>query len=70
MRQVLGSGAPKEAFYTDGAVKQAYKNYVSAFLNRKNSITGVLFKDDPVLMSVEVREGENGGGRKSEDRCI
>ena len=54
VREVLGDGKAKELFYTDSSVKQAYKNYVATFLNRKNTITGVVYKEDPVIMSVEV----------------
>jgi len=32
----------------------AYKNYVSTFLNRKNTISGVVYRDDPTLMAVEL----------------
>lgn len=62
VREVLGDGKAKELFYTDSAVKQAYKNYVATFLNRKNTITGVVYKDDPVIMSVEVSGKWVGGG--------
>eukprot|EP00884_Botryococcus_braunii_P017443 jgi/Botrbrau1/4382/Bobra.105_2s0028.1 len=51
---VLGVGHEKELFYTDAAVKQAFKNYVTTFLFRKNTITGRLYKDDPTIFSVEL----------------
>jgi len=64
VNEVLGSGQPKELFYTNDKVKAAYKAYVAAFLNRKSSITGTLYKDDPVLMSVEV------GREKKQNGCV
>lgn len=31
--------------------RDAFKNYVKAILTRRNSITGVLYKDDPTIMA-------------------
>ena len=33
---------------------QAYQNYVQTILTRNNTITGVLYKDDPTIMAVEL----------------
>lgn len=43
-----------DLFYTDGNCRNMYKNYISYFLNRKNSITGVIYKDDPTIMMWEL----------------
>lgn len=34
-----------------GVCRDAFKNYVKAILTRRNSITGVLYKDDPTIMA-------------------
>jgi len=36
-------------FYTNQQIKQVYKEYVKYFLTRINSITGVMYKDDPTI---------------------
>jgi mannan endo-1,4-beta-mannosidase len=41
-------------FYTAPEVKQAYKNWVSYLINRKNTITGRLYKDDPTIFAWEL----------------
>lgn len=52
--QVLGPGADKELFYTDPEIKDAYKKYVKMMINRRNTITGILYKDDPTIMAWEL----------------
>ena len=43
---------PKE-FYTDPQVKDDFKQFISYVLNRKNTITGVRYKDDPAILCWE-----------------
>ncbi|KAK9918089.1 hypothetical protein WJX75_001118 [Coccomyxa subellipsoidea] len=38
-------------FYKSLAIRNAFKYYVKAILMRRNSITGVLYKDDPTIMA-------------------
>ena len=33
---------------------QAYKNYITTLLNRKNTITGVYYRDDPIIFALEL----------------
>ncbi|MFC1734352.1 cellulase family glycosylhydrolase, partial [candidate division KSB1 bacterium] len=50
-------GRPTEVhdmFYTDTCTKDAYKNYVSYFLNRVNTLTGIAYKDDPTIFAWEL----------------
>lgn len=52
--QLIGSGQPKELFYTNSACKQAYMNYVTMLLTRTNTYTGVQYKNDPTIFSFEL----------------
>jgi mannan endo-1,4-beta-mannosidase len=54
VEQVKGAGQPKELFYTDAAVKDAYWTYVSTVLSRTNTLTGVRYVDDPTIFSIEL----------------
>jgi len=36
-------------FYTDTNMQNDYKNYVSSILNRTNTLTGVVYKNDPTI---------------------
>ncbi len=38
-------------FYSDTLAKKMYRNAISKIINRKNSITNILYKDDPTIMS-------------------
>ena len=55
--QIVGNGYDKEMFYTDGRVKQAYRNYVYMLLHRPNTYTGIQYKDDPTIFSIELMVG-------------
>ncbi|KAJ4793770.1 hypothetical protein LUZ62_045016 [Rhynchospora pubera] len=41
-------------FFTDDIVKQYYKNHIKAVLTRVNSITGLMYKDDPSIFAWEL----------------
>ncbi|MDM8526398.1 SBBP repeat-containing protein [Desulfococcaceae bacterium HSG8] len=41
-------------FYTDSCVKAAYKKYISAVINRVNTLTGITYKDDPTIFAWEL----------------
>ncbi|KAL8127168.1 mannan endo-1,4-beta-mannosidase 7-like [Apium graveolens] len=41
-------------FYTNSLVKGFYKNHINTVLNRRNSITGVSYKDDNTIMAWEL----------------
>ncbi|XP_047320192.1 mannan endo-1,4-beta-mannosidase 7-like [Impatiens glandulifera] len=43
-----------DGFYTNVVVKEMYKNHVKTVVNRLNTITGVIYKDDPTIMSWEL----------------
>ncbi|KAJ1699759.1 hypothetical protein LUZ63_008271 [Rhynchospora breviuscula] len=41
-------------FFTDDVVKQYYKNHIKAVLTRVNSITGLMYNDDPSIFAWEL----------------
>lgn len=41
-------------FFTNSLVKGFYKNHIRTVLNRDNTITGVLYKNDPTIMAWEL----------------
>ncbi|XP_042494318.1 mannan endo-1,4-beta-mannosidase 1-like [Macadamia integrifolia] len=41
-------------FYTNPMVKEYYKNHVKRVLTRLNTITGIVYKDDPTVMAWEL----------------
>lgn len=50
-------GRPTEVhdmFYTNDCTKQLYKDYVSYFLNRVNTLTGIKYKDTPAIFAWEL----------------
>ncbi|XP_013469110.2 mannan endo-1,4-beta-mannosidase 4 [Medicago truncatula] len=51
----------EDDFFINPLVKQYYKNNVKAVLTRKNTINGVLYKDDPTIFAWELM---------NEPRCI
>jgi len=49
-------------FFTNDSIKAWYKNYLYTILNRKNTFTNILYKDDPMIFSFELmNEAENPG---------
>ena len=41
-------------FYTDERVRSAYKNWALHIINHKNSIDGILYRDDPTIFAWEL----------------
>lgn len=48
------AGANAADFYSNLRCQDIYKNYVSNWLNRVNTVTGVTYKDDPVIFAWEL----------------
>jgi endo-1,4-beta-mannosidase len=43
-----------QLFYTDPAVVKAYKDWIAHLINRKNSINGTLYRNDPTIFAWEL----------------
>jgi mannan endo-1,4-beta-mannosidase len=54
-------GQYHDQFYTDPVIRQWYKDWISHLLNRTNTITGRVYKDDPTIMTWELA---------NEPRCL
>ncbi|OIV89796.1 hypothetical protein TanjilG_12109 [Lupinus angustifolius] len=44
----------EDDFFTNPLVKGYYKNHIKSVLTRKNSLTGIAYKDDPTIMAWEL----------------
>ncbi|XP_020218559.1 mannan endo-1,4-beta-mannosidase 7 [Cajanus cajan] len=44
----------EDDFFTNPVVKGYYKNHIKAVLTRRNSLSGVAYKDDPTIMAWEL----------------
>jgi len=43
----------RDVFYTDPQLKADYKDLVKYVLNRRNTVSGILYKDDPAILAWE-----------------
>ncbi len=44
------SGKPKGSFWTDEDVKADYRHFLDFILNRKNTVNGIVYKNDPAIL--------------------
>lgn len=60
------SGKPKGSFWTDEAVKDDYRHFLDFVLNRKNTVNGILYKNDPAILCWQLGNefGSYAGDRK------
>jgi Endo-beta-mannanase len=45
------SGKPGDSFWTDEEVKADFKHFLNYLFNRKNTVNGLLYKDDPAILA-------------------
>jgi hypothetical protein len=60
----------KYAFFTDNTVKQDFKNYITMLLNRENSYTRVVYKNDPTVLCWELGNELWAPDESSDDKVI
>ncbi|XP_054777552.1 mannan endo-1,4-beta-mannosidase 4-like [Prosopis cineraria] len=53
-RGQISAVSNEDGFFTHLVVKQYYKNHIKAVLTRRNTITGVAYKDDPAVFAWEL----------------
>jgi mannan endo-1,4-beta-mannosidase len=57
-------------FYTDEKARELYRAHVRKIVTRRNTVTGVLYRDDPAIMSYELmNEAQAPTGRYNERRA-
>ncbi len=44
----------KQGFYCNDKVRTAFKDYVANLLKRRNTVSGVAYKDDPTILAIEL----------------
>ena len=55
-------------FYSNETIKTWYKNYVQMLVERKNTVTGVAYKDEPAILAWELgNELRNPSGGRAND---
>jgi hypothetical protein len=62
------AGKPAGAFWTDEEVKADFRDLVHFVLNRRNTVNGILYKDDPAILAWQLGNefGVYAGDRKLE----
>ncbi|XP_002517909.2 mannan endo-1,4-beta-mannosidase 2 [Ricinus communis] len=57
----IGLSSSNDSFFFDPTIKRYFKNYVKTILTRKNTITGIVYMNDPTIFAWELM---------NEPRCI
>ncbi|XP_065874184.1 mannan endo-1,4-beta-mannosidase 2-like [Euphorbia lathyris] len=50
----IGLSASNDSFFYDPTIKKYFKNYVKTLLKRKNTITGIQYRNDPTIFAWEL----------------
>jgi mannan endo-1,4-beta-mannosidase len=57
-------------FYTNETTRRLYREHIAKIVTRRNTVTGVLYRDDPVIMGYELmNEAQAATGRWAERRA-
>lgn len=58
------------AFYTNNETRRLYRAHVARIVSRRNSVTGILYRDDPTILGYELmNEAQCPTGRDNERRA-
>ena len=55
------------SLHTCATLQAQYKDYVTAIIMRKNSLTGVLYRDDPTILAWDIANEPSNPGDDSGD---
>lgn len=61
------TGGVVQQFYTDTSIQGRYKDYVTAIILRKNSLTGLVYRDDPTILAWDIANEPSNPGDDSGD---
>ncbi|KAL3509357.1 hypothetical protein ACH5RR_028758 [Cinchona calisaya] len=50
----VGLSSSNDSFFYDPSIRHYFKNYVKTVLTRKNTITGIEYRDDPTILAWEL----------------
>ncbi|KAK9284431.1 hypothetical protein L1049_023604 [Liquidambar formosana] len=50
----IGLSSSNDSFFFDPSIRRYFKNYVKTVLTRKNTITGIEYRDDPTIFAWEL----------------
>lgn len=50
----IGISSSNDSFFFDPSIQTYFKNYIKAVLTRKNTITGIEYRDDPIIFAWEL----------------
>ncbi|KAK4758996.1 hypothetical protein SAY87_020297 [Trapa incisa] len=50
----IGLSSSNDSFYFDPSIRKYFKSYVKTLLTRKNTITGIEYRDDPTIFAWEL----------------
>lgn len=56
-----------QQFYTDPSIRDMYKDYATAIVLRKNSLTGIVYRDDPAILAWDIANEPSNYGDDSGD---
>ncbi|ERN20506.1 mannan endo-1,4-beta-mannosidase 2 isoform X2 [Amborella trichopoda] len=54
LEQGAASSSSNDSFFSDPFIRSHFKNYMKTILTRRNSLTGIKYKDDPTIFAWEI----------------